>query len=258
MTAVTDWRWPQTDQVIEIRMLGALQVLRLDQTLVGDGEWRTGKTADMIRILALHAGEPVPASVLIAALWPAADQVRAQASLRTATFRIRSILGRDCLERDLSGLRLRGVWVDAVAFRAHAVQVRRLVRAGDPAGALLLAREADALHRGDLRAHDESADWVAVARQGVDGVYRDLLRDAADAAASLGLARDALDFGTRALARDPFDEHASRLVMRAHVDLGETSFALREYERCRSLLVEELGVDPSPLTRALHLEIVRA
>jgi DNA-binding SARP family transcriptional activator len=45
--------------------------------------------------------------------------------------------------------------------------------------------------------------------------------------------------------------------MRAHAALGEIGSALRAFEACRTHLVEELGVDPSAQTQALHLRLLR-
>ena len=80
--------------------------------------------------------------------------------------------------------------------------------------------------------------------------------DAAEHAVELGWMRDGLDLGQRALDADVTSERAYRVVMRAYTGLGETDRALRVYERCRAVLAEDLGLDPSPQTRALHLEIL--
>ena len=45
--------------------------------------------------------------------------------------------------------------------------------------------------------------------------------------------------------------------MRALGAAGERGEALRVWERCRIALVEELGVDPSPETEAVYLELLR-
>ena len=85
-----------------------------------------------------------------------------------------------------------------------------------------------------------------------------LLCDASESASALGLGQDAVDFAARAVILDPFSERASRLLMSGHADVGELSLALREYERCRTLLAEELGIDPSPQTREVHLALLRS
>jgi DNA-binding SARP family transcriptional activator len=242
------------EQVIDVRILGPAEVYRDDGTVVDAREWRTGKTLDLLRMLALAPGRPLPADMLLAALWPDSPLHRAQSSLRTATFRIRQVLGRDCLERNPGGLQLNDVQVD---FRALARQTRALLRAGDTSAAVMTAQRADAWYRGDLRAHDDTADWVVTERRVLDSTYQGLLGDAAEAAAALGLAREAVEFADRVLRRNPFSERASRVVMRGYAELGETSSALREFERCRRLLATELGVDPSPQTREVYLGVVR-
>ena len=51
-------------------------------------------------------------------------------------------------------------------------------------------------------------------------------------------------------------EAAYRQLMRALAAAGERGEALRVWERCRTTLVEELGVDPSPETEAVYLEVL--
>jgi DNA-binding SARP family transcriptional activator len=45
--------------------------------------------------------------------------------------------------------------------------------------------------------------------------------------------------------------------MQAYAELGEVGSALRVFETYRSHLAEELGADPSPQTRELHLKLLR-
>jgi DNA-binding SARP family transcriptional activator len=241
----------------QIALLGGLRVRRDDGSPVDSRDWRTGKTADLLRLLALSAGEPVPRDTLLAALWPAVDRTRAQASLRTAASQIRSVLGRGCLARDAAGLVLCGALVDVHAFRTLVRDARRLITAGEPAAALDAARAADALHRGELSAHDTTSEWVTAERRSLADLHRGMLRDGAAAALTCGLTWEAYELARRAVEADPFSESASRLLMRACADLGETSLALQEYDRCRTRLADELGADPSPATTDLFLTLLR-
>jgi WD40 repeat protein/DNA-binding SARP family transcriptional activator len=59
------------------------------------------------------------------------------------------------------------------------------------------------------------------------------------------------------LARVPFREDAWRDLMELEAASGNTATALRVYEDCRRRLADELGVDPSPTTQALHTAILR-
>jgi hypothetical protein len=51
---------------------------------------------------------------------------------------------------------------------------------------------------------------------------------------------------------------AFALLMRTHAAEGNTAEALRVYERCRKVIADELGVDPSPDTKALHASVLRS
>ena len=59
------------------------------------------------------------------------------------------------------------------------------------------------------------------------------------------------------MAADPFDEAAHRWYMSASVAAGEPAKALAAYEALRQRPVDNLGTDPAPQTRDLHLAILR-
>jgi DNA-binding SARP family transcriptional activator len=67
----------------------------------------------------------------------------------------------------------------------------------------------------------------------------------------------AVEAGHAAVTQAPFRETAYQLLMRAHAAAGNTAEALRVYEQCRSLIADELGVGPSPQTRAVHAELLQ-
>jgi DNA-binding SARP family transcriptional activator len=241
---------------IEIRVLGPLRVRRADGVLVDPKQWRTGQTADLLRLLALHVDTPVPVDVLLEALWPAVDSRRGRASLRTAASRIRKVLGGDCLERRLGGLVLRDAWVDARALTMLAQDARRHVLSGEPLKVVAAAREAEPLYLHQIRWSVGDAEWAVRERDALEAAFRQLLADAADAAVSLSWWYDALDLAEHSILLEPLSERGYRAIMRSHRGLGETSRALQAYGQCRSVLAEELGADPSAETQALHRELL--
>src|SRR6478735_7816609 len=243
---------------LEIRMLGPFQVRHREGGVVDRTEWRTGKAADLLRLLALQGGDPVATQTLVTALWPGSDQRHGQASLRTAASQVRRVVGPQFIERSLAGLRLLDAWVDVTAFRDMSTRAHELIAIGEFAAGYELAREGDRLVRGEFTAHDDGADWAQNERRALSNRHQVLLCDASESAAALGLGHEAVDFASRAIALDPFSERASRLLMRGHAEVGELSLALREYERCRTLLSEELGIDPSAQTRDVHLALLRS
>ncbi len=242
---------------IEIRILGRLRVRRPDGSIVDNTEWRTGKTADLVRLLALAGGRPVRVDTLLDSLWPSVEETKARASLRTAASQIRRTLGVDCIERGFDGLALNNAWIDAEAFTVLAHEGRAHARSGHHPQVVRIAREAEALYVGDLDCHVAGEEtWVSEARENLASLRRDLLTEAAESALTLGWFRDAEDLATRALRADGMAERPHRLLMSAYAGLGETDRALRVFDRCRRLLAKELGVDPSPLTQAVHLQLL--
>ena len=241
---------------IEVRLLGPLQVRRADGSLIHSREWRTGKTVDLLRLLATRSGEAVSVDEILEALWPNVDEHHGRGSLRNALGQLRRLLGQSAIERGRDGLVLRDAWVDTAALLKLADEARRHARHGRLALAVNVAREAEALHLGEFRTHDPDALWAVPFRENLEARFREMTLDAAEYAVELGWMRDALELGQRALDADATSERAYRVLMRGFAGLGETERALRIYERCRAVLAEELGIDPSAQSRSLHLEIL--
>jgi DNA-binding SARP family transcriptional activator len=242
---------------IRIRLLGQFEVHRSDGSRVEQQEWRTGKTRDLLRLLALADGHPVRVAGLIEKLWPDVGASQARNSLGTAASQIRRTLGEPCVVRQSDALVLRNAWVDVNAFRALAQRAQLAARASASAEVLTNARAALALYTGDFHAHADDSAWAVGERRMLAGLQVVTLCDAALAAIDVGLLREAMDLAATAVRLDPTVEAAHRSLMRAHAELGEIGMALRAFEECRLHLAEELGTDPSPQTQELHLQILR-
>ena len=242
---------------VRVRVLGDLRVTRQDGTDVRVEEWRTGKTRDLLRLLALGNGRPLRADRLVELLWPDVPTDRARNSLRTAVSQIRVTLRDDSLERHADSYLLKDAMLDAHQFAAMAARVGLALDAGNHAAVLPITRAAERLYRDDFHADDDDSSWAEAERTRLQHLRRAMARDAAEAALRGGKRRSALSFAKLAVELDPMNETAHRLLMRAHAALGEIAAALRDYEDYRSRLAEELGVDPSPETRALHVDLLR-
>lgn len=241
----------------EVRLLGPLRVRTGDNALLTGRAFGTTKNADLLRWLALHPGDPVSAETLAAGLWPDTDGTKARASLRTALAHVRRLLGHSAIERVGEGLALRGAWVDAGAFTDLVDDCLRRRREGRPAEAFRIAREADALYPADMPVGADTPGPLVRHAERLGLVRTRLLTEAAEIALELGWPRDALDIAVRLVGLDPMSEQASRTLMRAWAGLGETRHALDEYERCRRTLADELGVDPSPETQQVRLDVLQ-
>lgn len=242
---------------LRVQMLGGLVVIRPDGTAVSDHAWRTAKTMDLLRLLALTDGRPVPATSLIDKLWPDVPPERARASLRTASSHIRRAIGSPCVTRTREGLVLEGAVIDVVQLRNIAHRSGQAAADHDNREVVDLARQAEALYRGDFRAQDDDAGWARLEREQLRHLWYQLLCDAGASALALRRQRDALHFARTAVGVDPGSELAHRLLMQAHAAVGEVGSALRVFETYRTHLADELGADPSPQTQALHLQLLR-
>lgn len=242
---------------LRICVLGELEVSRPDGTTVPADSWRTGKTRDLLRLLALNNGRPVGTYGLVAKLWPDVSAERAGVSLRTATSQIRRAVGASCITRAPGSLVLEGAWVDAVEFSASARRGHAATQLGEYREALGAARAAEQLYRGDFHAHDDDSGWARTEREHLLLTRLTMLCDGAAAALELGEYREALELATAAARIDRDSEPAHRALMRAYAELGDMGSALRVFETYRAHLAEELGADPSAQTRALHLQLLR-
>jgi DNA-binding SARP family transcriptional activator len=170
---------------------------------------------------------------------------------------IRVTLEDHSVERHADGYLLRDTVLDAHQFAAMAARAGLAADSGNHSAVLPIARAAERLYRDDFHADDDDSTWADAERTRLQHLRRTMARDAAEAALHGRKRRSALSFAALAVELDPMNETAHRLLMRAHAALGEIAAALRDYEDYRGRLAEELGVDPSPETRALHVELLR-
>jgi DNA-binding SARP family transcriptional activator len=247
---------PPLDE-IRIRLLGIFEARRPDGSVVGVDEWRTGKNVDLLRILALSNGRPVHISSVVDKLWPGVSMDRARASVRTAASQVRRALGVNCVERQNGSLVLNGAVVDVVEFRDTAHRAQQAAREGDHRRTLDLTDRAERIYAGDFHAHNDDSEWAVAERTQLRRARQATLCSAADAAIALGSFPLARDLAEQAVGLERTSEAAHRALMVAYAGLGETASALRAFEACRAHLAEELGVDPSAQTKALHLRVLR-
>lgn len=238
--------------LIEVRLLGAFSVRRADGHAVATKAWRTTKTRDLVRMLALHAGTGVSVDRILEALWPDVEAGKARASLRTATCQVRKVLGEASLEREFDTLVLRGAWVDLHAYLDLVAEADIRWAEGDQLQGLRVAAEAIALYSGGVGEDDPYAEWLSSTRGRIALVHQDLLARASESALELGWWRRAIDLARATVAHDRCDERGYRTMMVSHARLGQTAAALRAFEACRAALSDELGADPAAETDALH------
>lgn len=247
---------------VEFDVAGGLR-LACGSATVEDGDFG-GPQQRLATVMLLAGGDETWVVERLAdELWPSGLPDRWRPALRGLVSRVRRLLGEVGVDGE-QALVHRGA--------GYVVDVPDLVVDVDEARDHL-ARARAALEGGLV---SESADLAGRARAvlsrpvlpGVDNPWLDRLRQrlAADHLESLVVlgaarsrqgrwasARVVLD---EALAIAPLREDVWRALMAVEAQAGNTAAALRRYEECRVRLAEDLGVDPSPATQQMYLDVL--
>ena len=233
-------------------MLGALDIHGVDKHALGSRKART-----LIKVLAVARGQPVPVPRLIDCLWPGRPPARPSQQISVLISRLRSVLGAERLPRSDAGYQLLADWIDLdVANHLAAAAARRLSQQ-NYASARLAAEAALALMRGELLADEPDSPWADEERAAVTKLGVDVRRTAARAALAIGDFSAAREMSEAVVAADPYDEGALQVFMAALAHGGQPGTALATFARARKRLREDLGVDPSPATDAVHKAILQ-
>lgn len=216
--------------------------------------------------LALERHRPVPRDELADALWGDALPAAWETALSSVISKLRGLLdpvglsGPDTLTTAAGCHRLElppGSWIDIEAAVNAVDEAEGALRRNELEQAWPWATVAQAIARRPLLA-GEDAPWIDQARSRL----RRVLVRALDSLAEVWTARRewslAVAVAEEAVELEPFREGGHRRLMRTLAAAGDRAQAVRAYERCRSLLAEELGVDPSPQTQEVYLELLRA
>ena len=216
--------------------------------------------------LAIQRGRPVTVDELAAVLWTEEQPPAWESALRAIISKLRSLIARHdaCGRSSLSAgrgwyeLRLPSdAWVDIEAAADAIHEAEAALRKGSPALAYGPSAVAHHIARRPFLP-GEYGEWVEAHRDRL----RDILLRALEARTEVYLwnREEALALRTAKdlVALEPLRESGHRLVMRAHTALGNTAEALRAYEDCRKLIARELGVDPSPQTKALYESVLQS
>ncbi|MCB8905717.1 MULTISPECIES: AfsR/SARP family transcriptional regulator [unclassified Streptomyces] len=266
---------------MKIRILGPLHAETDGVPVVPSA----AKTRQILALLALHPGRPVPVATLKEELWGPLPPCSAHSTLQTYILRLRRALAaalggpygsegtteatetvtgttgttgparaRDLLATGHDGylLRIADESVDAFAFQRAAQAGHTAFADGDSARAARLLREALALWKGpalvDVRAG--AALRIHAARLEENRLLATERR--LDAELRLGLHGELLAELVELTRLHPANERLHAQAMVAFYRTGRQSEALQLYRGLRRRLVEELGLEPAPQLQRLH------
>src|SRR4051812_3381827 len=229
--------------------------------LLDDVTWRGAplpgeRPAALLAALALSPSGVSDAS-LIDVVWAEDLPANPTKALQVLVSRVRSQCGADVLVRQGNGYRL-GIGheeVDALLLARLLQRAGGELDAGDPAKAVLLAREAlDLTTGGDETAEGPLAEVRSRAR-----------RSALEARRLLGLSlarsgreREALEHLRPAYDDAGDDTELLEALLRAESVVSGVPVALARYEEYRRALRDRLGVDPSDTLQRLQRELLAA
>lgn len=238
-----------------IQLLGTIAIHRPDRAVAQSATVATSKALDLLRLLVTAKEEHRTAEYYIGVLWPAADRERGRMSLRTALAQIRRDLGADAVRRSGDLLVLGEVDSDVARVRAAATAIAELERSGHHEEVLDVVHEVEEAHGADLVVSDSSCAEVYASREALRELRCQILLSGAEAAVRAGRARDSLELAARADDLVP-TEASARAMMSGWAMLGETPRVVDVFERLCTRLDVAYGVEPSPATRALYLQVV--
>jgi predicted ATPase/DNA-binding SARP family transcriptional activator len=237
---------------MECGVLGDLRVL-------DDGADRTPpgrRSRDLLVALLLRPGQAVDPAVLLDQVWGPQAAGLSVAVVHTQVARLRRALGAHRVVTTETGYRLGTVDLDADRFAALVAQARD---GGDPDRSIELLRRALRLWRADRPFTDVSEELVApeaVRLSGLRTAALELLAERLLAKGDPASCEEAAGVASRLTGADPLRERGYELGMRAAAATGHRGEALAVYERLRTTLRDELGIDPGPAARALHLQLL--
>lgn len=246
---------------MEYRLLGPVEVEREGRVLALGGP----KQRAVLAILLLRRGSSVPSDVLIEDLWGESAPPTARNALQGYVFQLRKVLEPEIpraqphriLVSDGAGYRLDAP-VDAVdvdRFERLAAEGRRLTQRS-PQAAVGRFDEALALWRGPPLADLAYEAFAQAEVNRLDERRLTVQEDRIDALLAAGRHAEVVGELEALVEQHPLRERLRGQFLLALYRSGRQSEALEAYASARSALVEQLGIDPGPELRALHLAIL--
>lgn len=237
---------------VEFRLLGNVEA-RLDGQRLDIGHARQ---RCVLAAMLVDVNRPIPAQTLIDRVWADDTPHRARNTLAGYLSRLRQLLAEASVQivREPGGYMLS---TDALSVDVHRFRdmVARARATADPASAATLFDGALKLWCGKPFAALDTP-WFNDMRDSLEVERLSVAMDRNEAALHAGRHAEVLGELVLAVQSHPLDERLAGQLMLAQYRSGRQAEALDTYRKMRHRLVEELGVDPSPLLKAVHQQIL--
>jgi len=186
-------------------------------------------------------------------LWPEVAPAKGNSLFHSSMYRLRTALAKDVIVHNRGIYRLN----PALSCYYDVAEFERLAALGQKDTIEAQAARRQAIQLCEtlfLEACDN--EWCLEIRQRQRHQLLDLLVLEGRSLAMAGLFSEAESYYLRALSLDSFDERAHRGIIWCRASARDRAGALRQFRECTRILEEELGVEPSPDTLALHKAIL--
>lgn len=244
--------------MLRLSLFGTFDARYGEQPLTGLG---ARKLQELLCFLVLHRDRPHSREVLASLLWGGHPTSQSKRYLRKALWQLQAALGsqsdptvhnpllvdRVCVQFDPTA----DLWLDVALFERVSDSVRGLPAEELDSRHVRDLRAAVRLYRGDLL-EGWYEDWCVHEREWLQNKYLVMLDKLLAYCEMHHQYEVGTAYGERILRHDRAHERTYRRLMRLSYLSGDRTTALRQYQRCVAALREELGVNPSKRTVALH------
>lgn len=248
-------RGSEDDWVIEVRVLGRLEVLRDGEAVRIPGD----KERELLAFLVIHEGDIVSTDHLIDQLWGDDLPEKPANALQAVVSRLRRALGGDGViltKKPGYTLQLEPGSVDSARFEDLVRRATR-VQTDDPSTALELLTEASSLWRGSPFSDFAYEDFAQPERARLEQLHVAAAEEKVAAELALGRTREAISELERLVPVYPLRERLRGQLMVALYRAGRQGEAIAAYQEARRVLGEELGLDPGPELEDVYQQILR-
>jgi DNA-binding SARP family transcriptional activator len=242
--------------MLHVSILGATSVTREDNQPV----FLTGKQRQILEILALADGSPVSKERLADQLWDGRQPRTWNESIESYVSKLRRQMGPD--SGVMTSTSARGYALDMHLVSVDLSVCRSLLEsarfAPDSADVVRLTEKGLAMvARRELLASEQRAPWANFEREAFACELVVACMRASEHALASGQSALAVELARRAAGLDDLAEGVWRQLMLALTADGRRGEALQVFADLRASLIEQLGIEPSGLSRDLYLEILR-
>ena len=231
--------------VLRARLLGPIDLKSGERQLP---PLESARAESLLAYLLLHRDAPQPRQRLAFLLWPDSAEGQAHTNLRKVLHNLRRALPDADRLIEIEPRTLR--WHPDAPLWLDVEQFERAVAAGR-------LEEAAQLYVGDLL-EGRYDEWLTEERERLARLHAGVLERLARQQEREQRWPEAIRSAERMVAHDPLREESHQLLIQLWQASGDRARAVRAYHTCAATLERELGIAPSPATRAIYESLIAA